>query len=1010
MFVAHRLFPMLLLLLATAPIGHAADASEPDPLDGLRALIKQGKPAEAETGAGDLLATVESEHGADSAEAAAVLDVWVEARWRGGKAQEPETLDRATRALAIKRSSLGPRHAGVGETLHQLGVVSFFRGKYGPAREYWEEAISIRREALGPDHPDLATSLNGLANLLTTVGDYAAARSSYTDVVKIREKAFGPDHPAVAQPLNNLSILLGTTGEYVEALEVGRRSLEIKEATLGPEHPQLASSLTNLADVLFETGDFEGAREMLERALGIWEGALGAEHPFVGAAVNNLAEQLRNSEKYDEARPLYERAISIWEAAYGVEHPRVAIALNNLADLHDATGDPVQARALHERAAAIREGLGANHPELSESLDSLGRLLLRSRDFDGSAPLLERAIAIRKASLGARHPYVAATQIELAKQRAAIGEAGAAVDLALASEEISRDHLRLTGRSLAEQQALRYAASRKSGLDLALTLAGTDGDPSTARRALDSLVRSRGVVLDAMAARNRGVSGAGDPEIDRLASALTDARERLANLTVRGLGDLDPVVYRKLLDQAREEKERAERALAGSSAEFAQEQERSRLGLDEVLVHLPAKSALVSFTVYEQLPVGSADDPTRSYMAVVVDARKRIPAVVDLGPVAEIDPLIAQWKKEAARGAGSIRRTPEEAETVYRDVAAELRAKIWDPLSTGLKNAKRVFVVPDGELNLVSFASLPVGASDYVVTRGPLVHYLSAERDLVPLAGADAATGTGLLALGGPDYDSGKPGRREPVASSTRSSCGDFDSLRFAPLPAAAREVEEVVALWKEASEDSSGLLHLAGAEATEERFKRSARGRKVLHLATHGFFLGGECAAAGGSRGLSISKAPKKAKFSLQGLSPLLLSGLALAGANQRAEVTAGEDGVLTAEEIAALDLSGTEWAVLSACDTGVGEIQAGEGVFGLRRAMQVSGVRTLIMSLWPVDDEATRQWMTALYDLRLNRGRDSARSVRDAARRVLKARRKRGESTHPFYWAAFVAAGDWR
>ncbi len=1002
MLVAHRLFPMLLLLLASAP----------DPLDGLRALIKQGKPAEAESGAGELLANVESEYGADSAEAAAVLDVWVEARWRGGKAQEPETLDRASRALAIKRASLGPRHAGVGETLHQLGVVSFFRGEYGPAREYWEEAISIRREALGPDHPDLATSVNGLANLLTTVGDYAAARSSYTDVVKIREKAFGPDHPAVAQPLNNLSILLGTTGEYVEAMEVGGRSLAIKENALGPDHPQVASSLTNLADVLFETGDFEGARKQLERALGIWEGALGAEHPFVGAAANNLAEQLRNAGKYDEARPLYERALSIWENAYGAEHPRVAIALNNLADLHDATGDPLQARALHERAVAIREGLGANHPELSESLDSLGRLLLRSRDFDGSAPLLERAIAIRKASLGARHPYVAATQIELAKQRAAIGEAGAAVELALASEEISRDHLRLTGRSLAEQQALRYAASRKSGLDLALTLARNDGDPSTARRALDSLIRSRGVVLDAMAARNRGVSGAGDPEIDRLAAALTDARERLANLTVRGLGDLEPATYRELLDQAREEKERAERALAGASAEFAQEQERSRLGLDEVLDHLPARSALVSFVVYERLSVASADEPTPSYMAVVVDARERIPAVVDLGPVAEIDPLIAQWKKEAARGAGSIRRTPEEAEAAYREVAAELRAKIWDPLSPRLKKARRVFVVPDGELNLVSFASLPVGTSDYLVTRGPLVHYLSAERDLVPLSGADAATGSGLLALGGPDYDAGSNERSKatPNGTTTRSSCGDFDSLRFAPLPAAAREVEEVVALWEDASGEDSRLLHLAGAEATEERFKQSARGRKVLHLATHGFFLGGECAAAGGSRGLSISKAPKKAKFSLQGLSPLLLSGLALAGANQRADVTAGEDGVLTAEEIAALDLSGTEWAVLSACDTGVGEIQAGEGVFGLRRAMQVSGVRTLIMSLWPVDDEATRQWMTALYDLRLNRGRDSARSVRDAARRVLKARRKRDESTHPFYWAAFVAAGDWR
>jgi CHAT domain-containing protein len=145
--------------------------------------------------------------------------------------------------------------------------------------------------------------------------------------------------------------------------------------------------------------------------------------------------------------------------------------------------------------------------------------------------------------------------------------------------------------------------------------------------------------------------------------------------------------------------------------------------------------------------------------------------------------------------------------------------------------------------------------------------------------------------------------------------------------------------------------------------------------------------------------------------LSPLLLSGLAMAGANHRDQAGPGEeDGVLTAEEIAGLDLSGVEWAVLSACDTGVGEIEAGEGVFGLRRAMQVAGVRTLIMSLWPVDDRATREWMTALYHGRLVRHLDSADAVRHAGLSVLQARREAGESTHPFYWAAFVGAGDSR
>jgi CHAT domain-containing protein len=181
------------------------------------------------------------------------------------------------------------------------------------------------------------------------------------------------------------------------------------------------------------------------------------------------------------------------------------------------------------------------------------------------------------------------------------------------------------------------------------------------------------------------------------------------------------------------------------------------------------------------------------------------------------------------------------------------------------------------------------------------------------------------------------------------------------------------------------------------------------LHLATHGFFLNGDCAAApSGTRGVGglSSGGPRRPSGN-----PLLRSGLALAGANRRSLAGPSEDdGILTAEEVASLDLSGVEWAVLSACDTGVGEIHAGEGVFGLRRAFQVAGARTVVMSLWSVDDQATRAWMKALYEGRFQRRLSTADAVHQASLSVLRDRRAKGLSTHPFFWAAFVAAGDWR
>jgi CHAT domain-containing protein len=341
--------------------------------------------------------------------------------------------------------------------------------------------------------------------------------------------------------------------------------------------------------------------------------------------------------------------------------------------------------------------------------------------------------------------------------------------------------------------------------------------------------------------------------------------------------------------------------------------------------------------------------------------------------------------------------------------------------------AERVFVVPDGSLNLVSLAALPAAGDRYLIERGPVLSYASAERDLVPVGGLRSG-GKGLLAVGAPDYDratrvAGKTDtaggtQANRMRSDSTDGCGDLAGLDFERLPATETETEtaEVVELWRSTVPEGETALYLTGAEASESAFKSSAPGRRVLHLATHGFFLGSDCAASTestrGVAGIAPSAAsaapPEPTGTATQSVtSPLLLSGLALAGANRRAELNESEDGILTAEEIASLDLTGVELAVLSACDTGVGKVHSGEGVYGLRRAMQVAGVGTQVISLWAVDDESTRTWMESFYDGLLRRQLDVAQAARAAGLAVLETRRDAGESAHPFYWAAFVATG---
>jgi CHAT domain-containing protein len=352
-----------------------------------------------------------------------------------------------------------------------------------------------------------------------------------------------------------------------------------------------------------------------------------------------------------------------------------------------------------------------------------------------------------------------------------------------------------------------------------------------------------------------------------------------------------------------------------------------------------------------------------------------------------------------------------------------------------LGHVSAVFVVPDAALHLVSLAALPVGVSQYLVETKPLIHYLSTERDLVP---EQSQQGKGILVVGNPAFDqAGKlavasnqqsaPASTATVTKGTllrgtRSACGMFQTLHFSPLPGSQQEAENIVALWKQSSAgvgvqtmrgssvqpDSNELLQMTGSEASPETFEQFSPGKRVLHVATHGFFLEGSCESAV-QRRLDPSRRDESI-LPATAENPLLLSGLAFAGANRRASAKPEEtDGILTAEQIAGINLAGVDWAVLSACNTGVGEIKVGEGVFGLRRAFQVAGAKTVIMSLWPVEDETTRQWMATLYREHFLNGKDTGESVRAASLHILRERRAKHQSTHPFYWGAFIAAGDW-
>lgn len=977
------------------------------------------------------------------------------------------------RALLLLEDELGPGHTDVATARSSTGLLLLSQRKLDEALAWFEQSREIRENVLGGDDPTVGETEQMIGTCLSLQGNFQGAYTHLRRALEIYEQALGPVHPRVAEALESLGVAQGFNDELVESQLSLERALRIVDATAGPdsamaapvlsdlgythlaaaewtkasryferslaihvresgEHNRLAASeLLALGIVRNDMGDAAGAAAFEARAVAILEQAHGPWHPELGRALRHLGVSLTNLGRFAEAEPVMLRALAIAEKNFGSDSPVVGNALRSIGDHYSDRGEYDKARSYSLRALAIYEKLESPGQTSTGVAYILGDLARSSRglgDPEGALDYAGRGLKLHESALGPAHPDNAVYLVDIARLLFETGQHDAGRAAARRADEIIREHLIRTAHVASEEQALAYASARPPAVDLLITVAA--GSPERAEAAViaawDSAIRSRGQVLDSMIERRHLLVESRDPELADLVGALRRATERLAKLVVQGPGGLDEQAYRATLESASREKERTELALAERSAEQRGKLARSRAGLAEVAAALPPQTALVAFVRYGRLDLttrqGDKPQPlsqsTPAFAAFILSSASAVPVVVPLADAAAVDTLVARWRTTTAREALAGGRAAKAGEASYQKVAEELRRALWDPIASHLGAAQQVFIVPDGTLNVVSLAALPTGDGRYLIETGLRVHYLSAERDLA--SPDNAGSRGGLVALSNPDFNDRRLftalGPRQvgeaPVTAATtaalfrgsRSACGSFQSMRFEALPASARETSEIVRLWG----DESSALSFTGPAANETTFKQTAGGHRVLHLATHGFFLGEDCGSASDA---PAAGGTSPASRTVTRENPLLLSGLVLAGANHRDAAGADEDdGILTAEEIATLDLQGTEWAVLSACDTGTGEIRAGEGVFGLRRAFQLAGAHTVIMSLWPVEDEATRQWMTALYRHRFVEGKFTAASVNDASLELLQQRRARGESTHPFYWAGFIAAGAWR
>ena len=501
-------------------------------------------------------------------------------------------------------------------------------------------------------------------------------------------------------------------------------------------------------------------------------------------------------------------------------------------------------------------------------------------------------------------------------------------------------------------------------------------DPAARDLAAQVILQRKGRVLDAMSGSLAALRERLNVDDQALLDQLDTTTADLAKLALNGPQKMDAAEYRKQLKTLEDQNEKLESEISRRSAQFRAQSQP--VTLKAVQGAIPGNAALIEFVTYR--PFNPKADENEQYgepryVAYVIrnqgDVRWR-----ELGEAQAVDADVDKLRQAL--------RDPKRADV--RDLARMIDEKVMRPIRSLVGDATQLLVSPDGELNLIPFAALVDEEGRYRVERYSFT-YLTSGRDLLRMQVARKGKGKPLI-VANPSF--GEPDASD-VPRESVTTARALSEIYFAPLGGTEEEARTIQTLFPEAN-------LLTGAGATESAVKGVAAPR-ILHIATHGFFLANIVSPAGGNP----PGATRGANASAGIENPLLRSGLALAGANRRGS-GGGDYGILTALEASSLNLWGTKLAVLSACDTGVGEVRNGEGVYGLRRAFVLAGAESLLMSLWPASDYSTRRLMADYYkNLKNGMGRGAA--LREVQLQLL----KNNPQLHPFSWANFIQSGDW-
>ncbi|MDR3823479.1 MAG: tetratricopeptide repeat protein [Bacteroides sp.] len=924
-----------------------------------------------------------------------------------GNYQEAISLN--TEALKIYEKTLGKEHPTYSLSINRLAELQVHIGNYPMATKLFTQALETAKKSLGPNHSAYATILHNMATCISILGDDRKAITLEKEALSIREKALGKESDAYSVSLHSLAVLNSSTGNYVEAIKYETESLNIIKKTLGKNHKSYSTGSSCLASYYSALGNYEEAIRLDSEALYTIEQTFGKNHPDYANILSNLANDYYYYGNYLEASRLGHEALNIREKVLGTQHPDYAEALSNVSMFNISLGNLAEAkRQIMEASKIFQITFGQESHNYSIMLHKLALCNALQHNFSESIRLEKEVLKIFAKTIGKNHPDYRLALNDLTfyyfNSKDYINTAQQAI---LTTEECNKIVFS-TFTDLTSHERTLFWNKYSNWYNYYLPMFSYYiSEPELSVATYNGALLAKELLLNA------------DREMSQL---ILESNDKAFIQEYRDLQFNKTILYKMLqkpkkehitaIDSIHRIVRKQEKELITKSKVYGDYTRNLQITWKEVQKKLNKEDIAIEFLAF---PAGK---DSIIYAALILRPETTSPKMI---PLFERKQLSNINKKD-------FYTTPT------------LSQLIWKPLEKELKGIKNVYFAPAGQLHNIAIEHLPSSDSTFIAEQINF-YRLSSTRQLVMIK--DKSHIKEAVLYGGLKYDADTTAlvvENKKYTDIPRDlniqhtfypdSLNLRDGAKY--LPATKIEAEQIKQALENTRLQPALYMDLRG---TEESFKAlSGKNISMLHIATHGFYW--TETEARQTKDLDFLMMGDNNQSRYVEDKALTRSGLLLSGANIALKgnpLPEGlEDGILTAKELAGLDLRGLDLVVLSACQTGLGEI-TGDGVFGLQRGFKKAGANTLLMSLWKVDDNATQLLMTQFYK-NLLAGKSKFESLREAQKYVRdyeveiettpdkrwqsEARQKEKQSKKPmpkefkkikkykdpFYWAAFI------